>query len=196
MTTINERDLPAPVIEKLKESLMRIKSFTAASWLWNKGLSDRDRQDLGGDLQTAHLQWGTVGMWRKLRGGSMGRAIVDVSTKLQLLHKEDRVWLLKELGETPKWTGKNKKPCWDSDCGELELEGQIIRTVKTFRTPSNIQRILDEFQHRRWRKKVRNPLEWQGQQQLHQALRSLNKGLQRIAFHSEYGGKSIRWSNR
>jgi len=126
----------------------------------------------------------------------MGRAIVDVSTKLQLLHNEDRVWLLEELGETLKPPGKSKKPCWDPDCGELELEGQIIRTVKTFRTPSNIQRILGEFQHRRWRKKVENPLKWQGQQQLHQALRSLNKGLQRIAFHSEDGGKSIRWSNR
>ena len=33
MTTIRERDLPTPIIEKLKESLMRIKSFTAASWL-------------------------------------------------------------------------------------------------------------------------------------------------------------------
>ena len=126
----------------------------------------------------------------------MGRAIVDVSTKLQLLHNEDRVWLLEELGETSKWPGKNKRPFWDPDCGEIELEGQIIRTVRTFRTPSNIQRILGEFQLRRWRKKVENPLKGQCQQQLHQALRSLNNGLKQIDFHSEDGGKSIRWSNR
>jgi len=135
-------------------------------------------------------------MWMKLRGGTAERAIVEVSAKLQLLHKEDRDWLLGELGETLKPPGRSDKPRWDPIGGELSLEGHIIRTVRTFLRPSNVQQILGEFQQRRWRRNIKNPLKQQCQQQLHQALRSLNKGLQRITFHSGDGGKSIRWSDR
>ena len=196
MTIVDDPDLPAPVVEKLRESLMRIKTFSAATRLWNKGLSDRDRQKLGGDLQSSYRQFGTVGMWRKLRGGTVPRAIVDLSRELSFLDDFDRDWLLGELGESLKPAGKSKKPHWDPDRGEVTLEGHIIRKVRTLRNPTNVQLILDEFQKRRWCKKIENPLSGQIQQQLHEALRSLNTGLQQIAFHSERGGKSIHWSDR
>ena len=196
MTTINEHHLPVPVVEKLRESLMRLKTITVANRLWNKGFSDQDRQKLGGDLHTAYKRFGTVGMWRELRGGTLERAIVEASSKLSFLNDFDRDWLLGELGETLKPPGRSDKPRWDPIGGELSLEGHIIRTVRTFRRPSNVQQILGEFQQRRWRKKIENPLKEQRQQQLHQALRSLNKGLQRITFHSGDGGKSIHWTDR
>ena len=111
MTTIDERDLPVSVVEKLRESLMRLKTFTVASRLWNKGFSDHDRQKLGGDLQTAYRRLGTVGMWRELRGGTLERAIVEASSKLSFLNDFYRDWLLGELGETLKSPGRSDKPC-------------------------------------------------------------------------------------
>jgi hypothetical protein len=197
VTIDNDFELSTLAVDALRGAYLRIRNVAAANRLWNLRLTDRDRRKLGSDFQTAYRDHGgTVGMWQKLHGGTVERAIVEANVKLQFLNDLDREWLLGELRETLKPPGSSVKPRWDPVHGELSLEGHIIRMVRPFRTPSNIQQILDQFRHHRWRKKVENPLGGQGQQQLHQALRTLNKGLQRISIHSEDGGKSIRWSDR
>ena len=61
--------------------------------------------------------------------------------------------------------------------------------------PSNIQRIVDAFQASQWSNRVDNPLP-HGQQQLHEALRSLNHDLKTIYFRSQEGGLAVIWERR
>ena len=60
------------------------------------------------------------------------------------------------------------------------------------RNPSNIQQILDQFQLQLWPSRIDNPLE-SDQEKLHQTLRSLNQGLEKIRFRAQEGGEAVIW---
>lgn len=70
-----------------------------AERLWERQLSPKDRERLGGDFGWAYGQFGTAGMWAKLRGVTPYRAVVEVANLLNLLTDSDRDWLLRETGE-------------------------------------------------------------------------------------------------
>ncbi len=186
-------NLPPKVMEELQTQYLRIKAFVSATRLWERVLTNQERQRLGGEVEGSHAKLGTVGMWQAVRGGSDARAVIDIAQALGFLDQTGYHWLLGEIGEKPRKVQEPlHRPTWDAREGELRLAGQVIRPVRVLGKPSNVQIILDAFQKAKWARQIRNPLPL-GQQQLHQALRSLNKSLREIRFHSRNGGQIISW---
>jgi hypothetical protein len=85
----------------LQTNFHRIGAAVSAAWLWERVLTEAERRRLGGDLERAWREHGTAGMWRKLRGVSLPRAVVEVACELNLMDERTRGWLLRELGEAP-----------------------------------------------------------------------------------------------
>jgi hypothetical protein len=180
------------VVEELETQYLRLKAAASAARVWERVLSEQDRQSLGGDLNTCWRQLSTVGMWMKLRGVSQPRAIAELAHKLGFIDQTSYQWLLREIGEKQDPQHPRDLPSWDESSGNLLWQTKVIRRIRVLASPSNIHIILDAFQRAKWKSKIKNPLRL-GQQQLHQALRSLNQGLKKIRFHAQEGGKAITW---
>ena len=188
----SHQPLPQKVLEELQQQYLRIKMWVSAARLWERVLTEQDRHRLGGNLEECFSRLGTVGMWAELRAVSQPRAIADVAHELGCLDQTTYRWLLREIGEEPDAQAPPDRPSWTASTGELRWRGRVIRRVRVLARPSNIQTILDAFQAANWRPRILNPLGL-GQQQLHQALRSLNRGLKQIRFHAQEGGQAITW---
>jgi len=100
------RTLPPQVLVELEANAVRIKAPLCAQLLWDRVLTQEERQRLGGNLQTLYYQQGTAGIWMKLRGVSVERAVLDVAHELDLLSDQRYHWLLRELGEPPYHSGE------------------------------------------------------------------------------------------
>ena len=91
--------LPLTVVRELQANALRIRAPLSAQRLWDDVLTEQERQRLGGDLETLYRQHSTAGIWMKLRGVSMGRAVVEVAHELGFVTQQSSAWLLRELGE-------------------------------------------------------------------------------------------------
>jgi hypothetical protein len=94
-----QRPVSARVMEVLETNALRIQPAVSAARLWEEVLTASERWHLGGDLPALWCQLGTAGMWRKLRGVSWERAVVEVASQLGFLGPSTARWLLRELGE-------------------------------------------------------------------------------------------------
>lgn len=175
----------------LEEALSRISPSGSALHLWERVFTDADRQRLGGDVEAAYCKYGTTGMWAQLNGVTPLRAILDVAHAINLLSETDYRWLLREIGGTAE-TRMPDRPHWNHTEGKLYFGKRVIRRVRINKKKTNIHRILDAFQAANWARRVDNPLA-NGAQQLHETLRTLNRKLKQIRFHSTEGGQSITW---
>jgi len=98
-TVANMPGLPPQVIAELQDCVLRIQPLMAADRFWQRFLTPRNRERLGGDFKAAYSRFGTAGMWAELRGISRERAVIEVAKTLGFLRDEDRDWLLGEIGE-------------------------------------------------------------------------------------------------
>lgn len=176
----------------LDEALSRISPPGSALHLWERVFTDGDRERLGGDVEAAFRKYGTPGMWMQLHGATPLRAIIDVAYGINLLSETDYRWLLREIGETAEPRTPDR-PHWNHTEGRLYFGKEVIRRVRINKKPTNIHRILDAFQAANWARRVHNPLA-DDAQQLHETLRTLNRNLKQIRFHSTEGGQSITWA--
>jgi hypothetical protein len=184
---------PQKIRDQLQTQYHRVKPFVSAALLWERVLTADERERLGNDLAASYRELGTVGMWKNIRGGSDLRALIEIAFALNLLNETDHDWLVREIGEEldqPKL--RSGRPTWDRCQGRLFFGGNVIRSIRTMKGPSNIHVILEAFEKRAWPIQIDNPLR-NGQQQLHQALRSLNTKLSGIRFHASGGGTIISW---
>jgi hypothetical protein len=86
--------------ELYRTTYYRVKMMQSARRLWERILSEQDRQALGNDLRTALITYGnTVGIWQRIKGTSTVRATIDLGLRLNFLTSEDHAWLLRESGE-------------------------------------------------------------------------------------------------
>jgi hypothetical protein len=189
---------PTATEEALQLAAVRIQPINVALRLWERVLTDAERAKLGGDFEAAYAKGRAVGMWMALHNTTKARAVVEVAHKSSLLSDADYVWLRREIGEPvtplpPTPPPVRPVPQWSPADGTLKLRGAVIRRIKVNQSPTNVQKIIDAFENAGWTSRIPNPLP-HGQQQLHQALRTLKVGLTKIRFHSLEGGKSIRWS--
>lgn len=181
--------------QTLAELRVRIRGSTFARDVWHRLLTSSDRKQLGGDLESAWKKYRSiVKIWMEVRGVSEPRAIVDVAYGIGLLATAHRDWLLKEIGEEvqPKAKAKAIVPGWEPDTGKLFYRGRQIRQIRSMQR-TNVKEILNWFEERGWPRSIELPQKWP-QDTVHQAIRSLNKGLRAIRFHSRNGGRTIYWS--
>lgn len=187
--------LPKRAQYALQQAGRRVLLVESQCLFWEQVLTDAEREELG-DPQTAFKQYGgIIGVWRKLHGGSQPRAIIESAYRIGHLDQASREWLLREIGEYPEASTQvpeTPRPAWRQEVGELLFGKELIRRVRVMKTPSNVQRILDAFEAAGWPKSIPNSFDLI-QQDLHQALRSLNEGLLGIRFHSQQGAQAIYW---
>jgi hypothetical protein len=96
---LRQRRLSARVVDVLQTNALRIQAALSAARLWEEVLTEAERRRLGDHLESLWRQLGTAGIWRKLRGVSLERAVVDVARELGLVDDPTARWLLRELGE-------------------------------------------------------------------------------------------------
>lgn len=186
------------IVEQIENYELRVQSPTVAGLLWERVLTENQRQRLGNNLAACLRHGATVGMWMRLHKVSQPRAILDVAHAIGLLSESDYSWLLREVGGGRRRVARASKqsqgrPSWNWREGKLCWNGRVIRQIRSLSNPSHLHRILDAFQKARWRQQIKNPMT-RGQLQLHQVLRSLNSGLKQIRFHGRQGGTVITWS--
>ena len=87
------------LLEVLETNDVRIRPVGSALRLWRR-LNDHERDRLGGDFEAVFRRYGTIGMWMRLRGVSVYRAVIEVARKLSFLTSEEEDEFLQELGET------------------------------------------------------------------------------------------------
>ncbi|MEX2137675.1 MAG: hypothetical protein WD894_00320 [Pirellulales bacterium] len=93
------RSMSKSALDVLETCRSRVLGSQSAALLWNRVLSDQERDRLGGDFGELFRKFGTAGMWQKLRAVSASRAIVDVALQLGHVTAQNHEWLLRELGE-------------------------------------------------------------------------------------------------
>ncbi len=94
--------------------------------------------------------------------------------------------------------GKDRKPHWGKDMGELYLGQRVLRRISSTAKAKNVVRVLDAFEEESWVPRIDDPLPREGdqvsdQQRLHETIRSLNTGLAMIRFEADGSGEGIRW---
>lgn len=170
----------------------RIGGPTIAMDVWDRLMSERERERLGGNLDTAYrLHRGIVRMWMHIRNVSDARAIADIGYGIGLLDSARHEWLLKELGEKANSTTPIDVPAWDHSTGKLFYRGKPVRSVRSLKR-TNVVQVLDWFEQRGWPQSITVPKEW-SQPTVNETVRSLNRGLKAIKFHARNGARSIYW---
>jgi hypothetical protein len=130
-------------------------------------------------------------MWREVRGGSPEQAIVETAHAIGFLDQNGYQWLLREIGVTES-PAHAERPQWNPTTGELRFGGRVVRKVRILKRRSGPHLILDAFQHAGWPSRIDNPLGG-APEDLHDMVRTLNRGLRRIRFHAQEGGGALVW---
>jgi hypothetical protein len=116
----------------------------------------------------------------------------DLMSKLEreVMRASDR-WVL--LGRAHERKTAHK-PKWDRDSGELLLDGEVIRRVKSLKKAKNIVAVLDAFEEEHWQRRIDDPLPGgRNQKRLHETVKRLNDGLEKIRFRADGSGEGFKW---
>lgn len=99
-----------------------------------------------------------------------------------------------EVGPTARQNPATEtvRPRWDSECGELRYQGDVIRRVRSRSVARSIVRVLDAFEEDGWPRRIDNPV-GNDKIKIHETIKSLNDGLTRIRFHGDGVGEGIIW---
>ncbi len=79
----------------------RINTIDTLLRLKDQVLTASDLGQLGSDLHAVFQQIGVTGIWMKLRGCTLARAVIEIATALDGFGPGTRAWLLREVGEDP-----------------------------------------------------------------------------------------------
>jgi hypothetical protein len=191
-------NLAKPLSAWLEECLLRAHNAPAAQALWDGLLSDEEKAQLGGNLPQAiaNHRNSPVVMWATIRSfPNVYLAAVDLCQRLNLIYDFRAVRLRAALGGSePTPTPASDLPRWDRVNQKIVFRGNPIRSVKTHKRPSNIERVLDAFETAGWPAQIPCPSDFDTDQ-LRETLKSLNSGLKRIHFSRQQGSTIIHWES-
>jgi hypothetical protein len=91
--------------------------------------------------------------------------------------------------------GELSKPSWNPNTGNLTLRGEVVRHVRGVSVAKRLHSILDAFESAGWPERIEAPANYD-QQELHDAIRGLNKDLKAIHFRADGTGKGVVWEVR
>jgi hypothetical protein len=200
---------PKDVVEKLQETALRVTQGVPAFRALKAVLTDEEWRRAEGELARffpdvlgrpseqpiRRPAYYAIRKLMELRKISQPRAILELGRALNFLTPPDYERLLRAVGEGERKPKKSKLPVWDREARTLRFEGAVIRTIRSLKVAKHTVAILDTFEGHNWQPRVANPLRETGQM-LHDALKSLNKGLKKISFHADGDGQQISWRRR
>jgi hypothetical protein len=92
---------------------------------------------------------------------------------------------------------QDDKPVWNSETGELTIDGGVAKRIKNLRRAVNITLILSAFEEEGWPLRITDPLPHASEkkrcERLGDALKSLNDSLIGIKFRRDGSTEGIRW---
>lgn len=197
-STTKSQPLPMPYAEWFEACYLRVANQAAALKLWSEVLSRDQQIMLGDNFETAcETCGGPIQMWRKafcVRDTHI--ATVQLGHRLNLINT-DRASKLLEFFCGSTTLSYSDRPTWDRLNRQILYRGQRVRQVKRHHKPTNVERILDEFELAQWQELIQldrfsdsNLLD---RDQIREAVKILNKGLTTIRFTAQKGGAVIRW---
>lgn len=199
MSTEMANALPPKLSELVLACYLRLQSPAMAERLWQRHLTEEQRQKLGGDLQSAWQQGGVIGMWRRLYDVDENRALVEVARLIGGLGTADYEWACRELGMSSNNASAAcmTRPSWNRDALELSFEGEVVRRIERPDRAVNLIRLLNAFEEDGWPSRIDDPLPFTTDtQRIHKMVNSLNRGLTRISFHADGTCEGIRWQRK
>ncbi|MFO0877885.1 MAG: hypothetical protein U0840_11070 [Gemmataceae bacterium] len=114
--------------------------------------------------------------------------------QLALIDETGEVAPVPLVGAASELPGSSPEtPRWSKETGELFLGTTVIRTVRGEHIASTIVAILDGFERAGWPPVIDNPFGVKFTARRTDALRSLNRGLNRIQFRGTGEKGRIRW---
>ena len=175
------------------ECRSRVRGKHAAIRLWTEVFDSHDRSELGNDFGDAYEEHkSSVGLWMAAKHvTNPSVAVVEVARELNLIIPNRAVSLLKALGAEDSLPN-SERPQWNSQRGILTYQGETIRRVKIFRKPTNISRLLDQFEDERWKSEIEIS-DLFDTEQIRETLRSLKTNLKGLTFEQKAGGTKVLW---
>jgi hypothetical protein len=187
------RPISPEVINELDTAWRRINAPMSADRMWQRLLTEKERESLGASLEVLWSELRTTEIWMRVRGGSFEQAIIEVALGLDLMSTATATWLRRELDLLDEeLIPIPERPCWRPNRSVLLFEDQEIRRIRMMQTPSRNQRIVEAFQTAGWPYRLDNPLSC-NEQDLSDAVRYLNIGLTLIRFRAREFGQAITW---
>ena len=187
------RELPTEVGQRLQYLAARLRIPFICNRVWSLLTSAEQRRVEGDDSIGPDI----VDIWRRIKGVSGHRAIVDMACETELILPKEYERLLvgigerRQRGEGPE--GKQPPKPFYKD-GVLESNGVVVRRVRQFRKPSRVQIILARFQARGWPRRIRSPFaDAVDSQTVYQAVHQLKHNLTEIDFEVQDSGSYIAW---
>ena len=182
----------------LSEIQGRFEPFDAASAIWQDYLTDRDRVGLGDGIEVAWQQHGTLGIVSFARKCSRAEALLWLCEQTKALSAARIRSLRRELGlptEVGQAPSPKVVPMWNKARSELSFSGKVIRSVRRG-VGHRIVAILDAFEADGWPDRIPTPVTLKDDQQMREAVYSLNDRLQAIHFRADGTGEGIVWERQ
>jgi hypothetical protein len=183
--------ISAHVAKQLRAIRFELLSPASAHLVWTEVLTEEERQQLGGDLNSAYYQYqGAVGIYTQARGVEPDFALVEIAQELGWLTEHKARRLVEALG------GRAVRPMvprWNRDRRELTFGHDVIRRVRSDRAARVIQ-LLNAFERQGWPDRIADPLpDGPDPINLRDAVRITNIGLRRIRFETANRGHDVVW---
>lgn len=193
-TTSDGSPISDDVARELSAWRLRLIPAVVADRVWRQIFSDDERTRLGGDLQAAWQNRGTMAIYMRARFVTYERAMLEIAHGLGLMHPADYERLLLAIGDHQ--AGK-LRPVWHRDRLELSVGGTVVKKLRSANVARSICRVLDAFQELAWPARIDDPLPGGSDpQRLREVVRSLERNLTLIRFNADGTGRGIVWSFR
>ena len=98
--------------------------------------------------------------------------------------------IAEELLGKPVAPDKRETPAWNAGMCELSFRGEVIRSIRPL--AKNPITILSAFEEEEWPRRILSPLS--PKDNLHEAIRTLNKGLDSIEFKADGTCEGVVWA--
>jgi hypothetical protein len=123
---------------------------------------------------------------------TLAQAIVRLASQHSGRDPASNNWMLEAIGQGPLPSSRPPEIAWIRERGELRVDGRIARIIRSLSIAKNIVSILDAFQRQNWPDRIASPFSDElTPQELHETVRSLNRGLQGLRFRCDGTGTGI-----
>jgi hypothetical protein len=94
-----EITVSVPADRILNENYLRLRTRACTLLVWERLITEEDRGRFGSDPDEVLARHTAISLWQALHPVSLGRAVIDLAVRLNLMDRNTREWLLREIQE-------------------------------------------------------------------------------------------------